>query len=93
MLRAIHGTPLQCSLWTLNPTPNRGTSLIRNRVDVLRHSLRAICAVLLNPRDPLLQSERMQSFAADPVYVKGEVTAYVGRNQNLKDLKDRKLRA
>ena len=38
-------------------------------------------------RDPLLQSERMQGFAADPVYAKGEVFAYVGLPQNLKDLK------
>jgi len=53
-----------------------------------RHSLRAICTVLLDPRDPLLQSERTQGFAADPVYVKGEVLAYVGLPQNLKDLKD-----
>ena len=30
----------------------------------------------------------MQSFAADPVYVKDEVFAYVGLSQNLKDLKD-----
>ena len=30
----------------------------------------------------------MQGFAADPVYVKGEVFAYVGLPQNLKDLKD-----
>ena len=29
-----------------------------------------------------------QGFAADPVYVKGEVFAYVGLPQNLKDLKD-----
>ena len=33
-------------------------------------------------------SERTQGFAADPDYVKGEVFAYVGRNQNLKELKD-----
>ena len=39
-------------------------------------------------RDPLLHSERMQGCAADPVYVKGEVFAYVGLPQNLKDLKD-----
>ena len=39
-------------------------------------------------RDPRLQSERMQGFAADPVYVKGEVFVYVGLPQNLKDLKD-----
>ena len=50
------------------------------------HSLRAICTVLLDPRNPLLQSERTQGFAADPVYVKGEVFAYVGLPQNLKDL-------
>jgi hypothetical protein len=50
--------------------------------------LRAICTVLLDPRDPLLHSERTQGFAADPDYWKGEVFAYVGRNQNLKDLKD-----
>ena len=53
-----------------------------------RHSLRAICTVLLYPRDPLLRSERTQGFAADPDYWKGEVFAYVGSIQNLKDLKD-----
>ena len=42
----------------------------------------------LDPRDPLLQSERTQGFVADSVYVKGEVFAYVGLPQNLKDLKD-----
>ena len=30
----------------------------------------------------------MQGFAVDPVYAKGEVFAYVGLPQNLKDLKD-----
>ena len=35
-----------------------------------------------------VQSERMQGFAADPVYMKGEVFAYVGLPHNLKDLKD-----
>jgi hypothetical protein len=30
----------------------------------------------------------MQGFAADPVYAKGEVFAYVGLPQNLKDRKD-----
>ena len=43
---------------------------------------------MLDPRDRLLQSESKQGFAADPVYVKGEVFAYVGLPQNLKDLKD-----
>ena len=37
---------------------------------------------------PFLQSEKMQGLAADPVYAKGEVFAYVGLPQNLKDLKD-----
>ena len=37
--------------------------------------------------DPLLHSERTQGFAADPDYWKGEVFAYVGLPQNLKDLK------
>ena len=32
--------------------------------------------------------ERTQGFAADPDYWKGEVFAYVGFPQNLKDLKD-----
>ena len=31
-----------------------------------------------------------QGFAADPDFWKGEVFVYVGRNQNLKDLKDLK---
>ena len=52
-----------------------------------RHSPRAICTVLLDPRDPLLHAERTQGFAADPDYWKGEVFAYVGLPQNLKDLK------
>ena len=30
----------------------------------------------------------MQGFAADPVYAKGEVFAYVGLPRNLKDLKE-----
>ena len=38
--------------------------------------------------DPLLHSERTQGFAADPDYWKGEVFAYVGSIQTLKDLKD-----
>jgi len=40
-----------------------------------------------DPGDPLLHSERTQGFTADPGYWKGEVFVYVGRNQNLKDLK------
>jgi len=38
--------------------------------------------------DPILcdVSERTQGFAADPDYWKGEVFAYVGSIQNLKDL-------
>jgi len=48
----------------------------------------AICTVLLDPRDPLLHSERTQGFAADPDYWKGEVFTYVGLPQNLKELKD-----
>ena len=53
-----------------------------------RRGCRPICTVLLDPRDPLLRSERTQGFTAGPDYWKGEVCAYVGRNQNLKDLKD-----
>jgi hypothetical protein len=33
----------------------------------------------------------MQGFAADPDYAKGEVFAYVGLPQNLKDLKGFKV--
>jgi hypothetical protein len=55
------------------------------------HSLRAIRTVLLDPRDPLLRSERTQGFTADPDYWKGEVFAYGGLPQNLKDLKDHEL--
>ena len=42
---------------------------------------------MLDPREPLLQSERTQGFAADPDHWKGEVFAYAGLPQNLKDLK------
>ena len=41
----------------------------------------------VDPRDPILHSERVQGFAVDPDYWKGEVFAYVGLPQNLKDLK------
>ena len=48
--------------------------------------------VLLEIKDTrrhyLLQSERMHGFAAEPVYAKGEVFAYVGLPPNLKDLKE-----
>ena len=60
---------------------------------LFRHLLRAICTVLLDPRDPLLHSERTQGFTADPDYWKGEVFVNVGRNQNLKDLKETMTRA
>jgi hypothetical protein len=50
-------------------------------------TLAVICTVLLDPRDSLLHSERTRGFTADPDYWKGEVFVYVGRNQNLKDLK------
>ena len=46
-------------------------------------------AAMYAPPLHILQSERMQGFAVDPVYAKGEVFAYVGLPQNLKDLKDR----
>ena len=61
--------------------------LTRGQLSPFRHSLRAVCTVLLDPRDPLLHSESTQGFAADPDYWKGEVFAYVESIQNLKDLK------
>ena len=42
------------------------------------HSLRAICTVLLDPRDPLLHSERVQGFAADPVYGRAKCLPMLG---------------
>ena len=44
-----------------------------------------ICTVLLDPRDPLLHSERTQGFAAGSRRRKGEVVACVGLIHNLKD--------
>jgi hypothetical protein len=41
-------------------------------------SLRAICTVLLDPRDPLLQSERTQGFTADPVYGRAKCLPMLG---------------
>jgi len=54
-----------------------------------RHVASVLVAKQLDPRDPLLHSERTQGFTADPVYAKGEVFVYVGSIQNLKDLKRR----
>ena len=81
-----------CLSLSFSPSLSRSrslASLVSYRVTRLskQHSLRAICTVLLDPRDPLLQSERTQGFAADPDYWKGEVFAYVGLPQDLKDLK------
>ena len=42
------------------------------------HSLRAICTVLLDHRDPLLQSERTPGFAADPVYGRAKCLPMLG---------------
>ena len=61
-----------------------GLTQVPDQGPPFRHLLRAICTVLLDPRDPLLRSERTQGFTADPVYGR---FAHVGRNQNLKDLK------
>ena len=36
------------------------------------------CTVLLDPRDPLLQSERTQGFAADPVYGRAKCLPILG---------------
>ena len=38
----------------------------------------AICTVLLDPRDPLLQSERTQDFTADPVYGRAKCLPMLG---------------
>ena len=38
----------------------------------------AICTVLLDPQDPLLQSERTQGFAADPVYGRAKCLPMLG---------------
>jgi len=94
---------LSCHLKDLNPDYWKGevfayVGLPQNLKDLkepkgspFRHSLRAICTLLLDPRDPLLQCERMQGFAADPVYVKCEVFAYVGLPQNLETPKGLKV--
>ena len=42
------------------------------------HSPRAICTVLLDPRDPFLQSERTQGFAAGPVYGRAKCLPVLG---------------
>ena len=42
------------------------------------HSLRAICTVLLDPRDLLLQFESSQGFAADPVYGRAKCLPMLG---------------
>ena len=38
----------------------------------------AICTVLLDPRDPLLHSERTQGFTADPVYGRAKCLPMLG---------------
>ena len=45
---------------------------------VPRASPRAICTVLLDLRDPSLQSERRQGFAADPVYGRAKCLPMLG---------------
>ena len=44
----------------------------------LKHSPRAICTVLLDPRDPLMRSERTQGFATDPVYGRAKCLPMLG---------------
>ena len=72
-----------CELPRWGPGPGAKPVHQRHRREEQQHG----GAGALDPRDPLLQSERTQGFAADPVYVKGEVFACVGLSQNLKDLK------
>ena len=54
--------------------------------------VRFVPVVSVNHKDHLYgyESERMQGFAADPDYWKGEVFAYVGLPQSLKDLKEKR---
>ena len=52
------------------------------------HSLRAICTALLDPRDPLLQSEWTQGFTVNPVYGRAKCLSMLGEIKTLKDLKD-----
>ena len=51
---------------------------IHNLKDLKSHSLRAICTVLLDPRDLLLHSERMQGFAVDPDYGRAKCLPMLG---------------
>ena len=44
----------------------------------VRHSQRAISTVLLDPRDPLLQSERTQGPTAGPVYGRAKCLPMLG---------------
>ena len=55
-----------------------GLCWANSNLNDLKDSLRAICTVLLDPRDPLLQSERTQGFAADPVYVRAKCLPMLG---------------
>ena len=86
----LHPTPytLHPTPYTLHPTP----CTLHPAPDtlVLGSGLHGATYPVLDPRDPLLRSERTQGFDADPDYWKGEVFAYVELPQNLKDLKDRK---
>ena len=62
---------LKAMLGELNPQGLKGGS-------PFSHSPRAICTVLLDPRDPSLQSERTQGFAADPVYGRAKCLPMLG---------------
>ena len=62
-------------LWTLPLLDATETPTLGCRWDP---PLRAICTVLLDPRDPLLRSERTQSFVASPVYGRAKCLPMVG---------------
>ena len=59
-------------------TRSSGLTQIPDRGPPFSHSLRAICTVLLDPRDPLLQSERTQGLAADLVYGRAKCLPMLG---------------
>ena len=60
----------------------RGPKCFISNLSPFRHSPcespRAICTVLLDPRDPVLQSERTQGFTADPVYGRSKCLPVLG---------------
>ena len=78
LLKLVNLTHVKLTLSKVTQEDHKNLKDLKDLVPPFSHSLRAICTVLLDRRDPLLHSERVQGFTADPVYGRAKCLPMLG---------------